>query len=142
MVRACSKKPSRNCPEPAMARKSGNHGSCKIWESGMQKNQTIKIIRMEIRSAQDVGRVLTSRKKNILVSFGVFFEQFCASAEHIYHLLRNGASIVSCMLFLIIVIVCYFFSNHTLNFERPYNGGSQNMAGNIKCPRIPTTFPP
>ena len=46
----------------------GHFGFKKIWESGKQEVQSIKIIGMESRSAQAAGRVLISKQgKKILV---------------------------------------------------------------------------
>ena len=46
------------------------HGHLEIWESGSKKTKEIrmKLLRMKIRHAKNVGRVLISKKKSTPVS--------------------------------------------------------------------------
>ena len=44
-------------------------GNLEIWESGVQKIKNTKNLKIQIRSAQNVGKVWISRKKNSRVPF-------------------------------------------------------------------------
>ena len=48
----------------------GGVGGGGVWKFGVQKMKKIKIIKIQIRSAQNVGKVWISRKKIILAPFG------------------------------------------------------------------------
>ena len=45
-------------------------GDLKIQKFGVQKMEKIKILKIQIRSAQNVGKVWISRKKILLAPFG------------------------------------------------------------------------
>ena len=45
-------------------------GNLEIWEFGVQKIKKIKIVKIQIRSAQNVGKVWISRKNVSKVPFG------------------------------------------------------------------------
>ena len=45
-------------------------GNLEIWEFGVQKIGKIKILKIKIRSAQNVGKVWISRKQILPVLFG------------------------------------------------------------------------
>ena len=47
------------------------------WKFGIQKYKKIKILKIQIRSAQNVGKVWISRKKNLPAPFGVSRAIFC-----------------------------------------------------------------
>ena len=74
---------------PAAA--SGNLGTWKsgnleIWGPGNPaiwgpKNKNIKIMKIEIRSAQNVGKVWISREKNLPAPFGALWAQFLRGPE-------------------------------------------------------------
>ena len=48
----------------------GGVGGGGVWKFGVQKMEKIKIIKIQIRSAQNVGKVWISRKKILLALFG------------------------------------------------------------------------
>ena len=45
-------------------------GNLEIWEFGVQKIKKIKILKIQIRSAENVGKVGISRKKILPALFG------------------------------------------------------------------------
>ena len=48
----------------------GVGGGVGVWKFGVQKMEKIKILKIQIRSAQNVGKVWISRKKILLTLFG------------------------------------------------------------------------
>ena len=48
----------------------GGGGGGGVWKFGVQKMEKIKILKIQIRSAQNVGKVWISRKKNLPALFG------------------------------------------------------------------------
>ena len=48
----------------------GVGGGCGVWKFGVQQMEKIKILKIQIRSAQNVGKVWISRKKILLALFG------------------------------------------------------------------------
>ena len=48
----------------------GGGGGGGVWKFGVQQMEKIKILKIQIRSAQNVGEVWISRKKNLLALFG------------------------------------------------------------------------
>ena len=61
MVQSCRGAVPRPSRDDSL--ESGNPG---IWKSGIQKIPNMKILRIRIRSARNVGRVLMGRKQNLL----------------------------------------------------------------------------
>ena len=56
-------------------------GTWKSGNLGSQKIQKIKIFEIQIRSAQNVGKVWISRKKNLPAAFGALWAQFLRGPE-------------------------------------------------------------
>ena len=48
----------------------GGGGGVGVWKFGVQKMKKIKILKIQIRSAQNVGKVWISRKKILPALFG------------------------------------------------------------------------
>ena len=49
---------------------SSGGGGGGVWKFGVQKMKKIKILKIQIHSAQSVGKVWISRKKTLLALFG------------------------------------------------------------------------
>ena len=49
---------------------SSGGGGVGVWKFGVQKMEKIKILKIQIRSAQNVGKVWISRKKILPALFG------------------------------------------------------------------------
>ena len=75
----------RILPAPPQAA-SGNlgfwrSGDLEIQKCGVQKIENIKVLKIKIRSAQNVGKVWISRKKILLTPFGPIWAHFLRGPE-------------------------------------------------------------
>ena len=52
-----------------------------VWKFGVQKMKKIKILKIQIRSAQNVGKVWISRKKQLPAPVGVISGNFFHGSE-------------------------------------------------------------
>ena len=105
---------------------AGNPGICK---SGIQKYQKqTTVIRMKIRSAQNIHNVLISRKKDVPASFGTVFDQCFHGPNIVFFSICLGFIVFSSYVFLFCTLLLYIFDqlrnimniqcnlSHLLNF--------------------------
>ena len=59
----------------------GGVGGGGVWKFGVQKMEKIKILKIQIRSAQNVGKVWISRKKILPTLFGAIWGHFFHGPE-------------------------------------------------------------
>ena len=59
----------------------GGGGGVGVWKFGVQKMEKIKILKIQIRSAQNVGKVWISREKILLGPFGALWAHFLRGPE-------------------------------------------------------------
>ena len=73
--------PSPPRPGPSLDLGIWKSGDLEIQKIGIQKMKNIKNIKIQIRSAQNVGKVWISRKKNLLAPFGAIPGHFLRGPE-------------------------------------------------------------
>ena len=68
-------------PGPGLGLGIWKSGNLEIWKFGIQQIRKIKVLRIKIRVAQNVGKVWISRKKNFPAPFGAIPSHFLRGPE-------------------------------------------------------------